>query len=80
MGHHIMIVGIGPGSRKYILPAAIDAIQNARVLVGGKRAILQYASDAQKKIEIHGDIASVVSSIRRELEHEDVPIFFLILG
>ncbi|MCI5568095.1 MAG: precorrin-6y C5,15-methyltransferase (decarboxylating) subunit CbiE [Veillonellaceae bacterium] len=74
MGHHIIIAGIGPGNKKYILPAAIDAIQNARVLVGGKRAISQYASDAQTKIEIHGDIASVVSSIRRELEHEDVVI------
>ena len=63
MGHHIMIVGIGPGSRKYILPAAIDAIQNARVLVGGKRAILLNDTEAKKINAIPGHVAFAVSPV-----------------
>ena len=38
----IIIVGIGPGSSEYMIPAALKTIEEAKVLVGGSRAMEQY--------------------------------------
>lgn len=35
----IYVVGIGPGSMEYVVPAALTAVKDAEVLVGGKRAL-----------------------------------------
>lgn len=41
--HHIIVAGIGPGNPDYMVPAARQAIAEARVLVGGRRALAQFA-------------------------------------
>ena len=39
----IIVAGIGPGHPDYMLPAAARAIREAQVLVGGRRALAQFA-------------------------------------
>jgi cobalt-precorrin-7 (C5)-methyltransferase len=39
MEHKIIVVGIGPGSKDYLLPIASKAIREAKVLVGSRRAL-----------------------------------------
>lgn len=39
MEHKIIVVGIGPGSEDYLLPIAKRAIDNAKVLIGSRRAL-----------------------------------------
>lgn len=41
--HRIIVAGIGPGNPDYMVPAARQAIAEARVLVGGRRALAQFA-------------------------------------
>ena len=63
----LTVAGIGPGGREYVLPAAAAAIKNARVLIGGRRALADFAQGGQKTMAITKDITSVVEFIKREL-------------
>ena len=49
MEHQILVVGIGPGSREYMLPAAWEAIATAKTLVGGRRALETLAPPEAKR-------------------------------
>ena len=68
----IIVVGIGPGHPDYMVPAARAAIENAEVLVGGRRALSQFAREGQRQMPITGDMVRVLSFIREELSSSDV--------
>lgn len=74
MENKLIVVGIGPGSKDYILPAAMEAIENAAVLAGGRRALSGFAVDRQKQIVIGADIESAVNEIRRFLSTDEVVV------
>ncbi|BEU88030.1 precorrin-6y C5,15-methyltransferase (decarboxylating) subunit CbiE [Selenomonas sp. TAMA-11512] len=59
----ILVVGIGPGSKDYVLPAALRAIASADILVGGRRALADYAREEQEQIVIGADIEAVLHGI-----------------
>ncbi len=75
--HEIIVAGIGPGNPDYLLPAAAKAIASAKVLVGGRRALSQYAQDSsagQKTMTVTRDIEAVMAFIREEQQHSDVVV------
>lgn len=75
--YEIIVAGIGPGNPDYLLPAAAKAIASAKVLVGGRRALDQYAqnpSAGQKTMAVTRDIEAVMTFIRKEQQHGDVVV------
>ena len=68
----IIVTGMGPGSPDYLLPAAREAIASSEVLVGGRRALADYASPEQQTFAITGDIEGVLAFIRQKLSEHDV--------
>lgn len=72
MNNKIIIAGIGPGSVEYISPAALNAIKSSNILVGGQRALSQFANDHQVTFPITGDIKSAVDFIRDKLLTDNV--------
>ena len=70
----IIVAGIGPGSGDYISPAALKVIKSAKVLVGGRRALSQFAIENQVTFPITSDIDSVIDFIRRNLISNDVVV------
>lgn len=68
------VAGIGPGHPDYMLPAALRAIRAARVLVGGSRALADFARAGQETMAVRSDIPAVLSFIREKLETEDVVV------
>lgn len=44
----LYIVGIGPGSRDYLTTAALNAVNISNVVIGSKRALDLFKTDAQK--------------------------------
>ena len=38
----VYIVGIGPGSPKYIIPLAVETMEKVDVIIGFERAITEY--------------------------------------
>ena len=47
MAHRLIVAGIGPGGREYILPRALSAIEGAKYLAGGRRALSDFAKESQ---------------------------------
>ena len=74
MEHKVIVAGIGPGHPDYVLPAAIRAIREAEVLVGGSRALSDFAQEGQRTMTIRGDIPAVLEFIREALSGSDVVV------
>ena len=75
--HRIVVAGIGPGNPDYMVPLAKQAIAGARALVGGRRALAQFAAPAasgQQTLAVTRDIAGVMAFIERELHQHDVVV------
>jgi cobalt-precorrin-7 (C5)-methyltransferase len=70
----IIVAGIGPGAREYVVPKALKAIENAKVLVGGSRALADFAREGQKTFAIKVDIKAVMNFIGEELKQNDVVV------
>ncbi len=74
MAHRLIVAGIGPGSREYILPRALSAIESARFLVGGRRALSDFAKAGQETFPVTGDLSSLVAWISEKLTADDVVV------
>ena len=74
MDYKITVVGIGPGSPEYLLPVAKKAIDEARVLVGGARALADFKPAQCETRLIDRDLAGVVAFIRSKLTESDVVV------
>ena len=60
MEFKIIVAGIGPGAKEYVVPKALAAIEQAKVLVGGSRALNDFARTGQKTLAIKADISAVM--------------------
>ena len=74
MEHSLTVVGIGPGSPEYVLPAAKKAIESAAVLVGGARALQEYSRPDQKTLKVDADIRGMLDAVRGLLAKEDIVV------
>ncbi|MBE6099674.1 MAG: precorrin-6y C5,15-methyltransferase (decarboxylating) subunit CbiE [Anaerovibrio sp.] len=75
MEHKIIVVGIGPGSKEYMIPAAIKAIEQAEALVGSNRAMEQYGKkEGQNQFIIHAELNRAMVFIRSQLAERDVVV------
>lgn len=74
MEHKIIVAGIGPGAKEYVIPMAMQAINEANVLVGGTRALNEFSHQGQKTFTIKADISAVMDFIKVELNDNDVVV------
>jgi cobalt-precorrin-7 (C5)-methyltransferase len=74
MAHQLIVAGIGPGSREYMLPKAAGAIRNARYLAGSRRALEDYAGDGQQTCPITGKLGELKKWIGTALLEDDVVV------
>ena len=70
----MIVVGIGPGSAEYLTPAALAAIHSARVLVGSRRALDDFAGEEQLTRVINRDIESLLEFLREQISSDNVVI------
>lgn len=67
MHNKIIVAGIGPGAEDYITPAALKKIRHAKFLVGGRRALEQFAADNQITCAITRDLDTPLNFIREKI-------------
>jgi precorrin-6y C5,15-methyltransferase (decarboxylating) CbiE subunit len=71
----VYVVGIGPGSREYLLPAAVEVIEKADVLVGARRHLHEFAPRGEKEtILIADSFTSCLDEIDRKRESATVAV------
>lgn len=74
MEHSLIVAGIGPGGKDYILPKALSAIQRAAYLAGGHRALSDFGRDGQNMFPITGKLSALAEWIKNGLLHDDVVV------
>jgi cobalt-precorrin-7 (C5)-methyltransferase len=74
MEYKVVVVGIGPGSPEYLIPAGKKMIEQARVLVGSKRALDTFGREDMEQYIIDKDIQGVLEFIARKLCDSDVVV------
>ena len=68
------MAGIGPGNEDFITPAALKRIHSAQFLVGGRRALAQFAATQQTTCAITGDLDATLQFIRDKISIGDVTV------
>lgn len=74
MSNRIIVAGIGPGGKDFISPAASEKISAAKFLLGGRRALVDFARDGQETFPITRDIDAAIDFIRDKLELGNVVV------
>ena len=74
MQKKIIVAGIGPGDKSYITPAALEKISAAKFLVGGRRALSDFATQGQETFAITRDLDAVINFIREKILIDDVVV------
>ena len=74
MQKKIIVAGIGPGDKSYITPAALEKIQAAKFLVGGRRALADFSTSTQETFAITADLISAKNFIAEKLLFDDVVV------
>lgn len=78
----LTVVGMGPGALSLMTPAAHSAVQQADVLVGGKRHLAQFADFTGETWAIGADIPALLGWIEQQRERRVVvlasgdPLFY----
>ncbi|NPV27511.1 MAG: precorrin-6y C5,15-methyltransferase (decarboxylating) subunit CbiE [Firmicutes bacterium] len=67
MANKLWIIGIGPGSLKYIPPAALEKVYQADILLGGSRALKLFADHPGEKRLITGEVAGLIPYLHEQL-------------
>ena len=64
MANLINIVGIGPGTKEYLTPVALKAINNADILVGGQRNLDIFTELNKEKFVLGNNLIDMVEFIK----------------
>jgi precorrin-6y C5,15-methyltransferase (decarboxylating) CbiE subunit len=70
----ITIIGMGPGSREYLPPISLQKIQQAEILVGGKRHLEQFPELKVEKQEITKNLAELTEYIMGHYQQKNVTV------
>ena len=74
MSNKIVVAGIGPGSVDYISPLALKKIKSAKILVGGGRALSDFAEKNQTTFQITSDLDAVINFVREKILFDEVVV------
>lgn len=64
MNHKIYIIGIGPGTKDYLLPVAKKEIEKADCLIGARRILSLFQHMDKEKIYLKGNFNKIISYIK----------------
>ncbi|MCE5284657.1 MAG: precorrin-6y C5,15-methyltransferase (decarboxylating) subunit CbiE [Pelosinus sp.] len=74
MEYKIIVVGIGPGGKDYLLPIASNAIDEAKVLVGSRRALETLAPGGIETKVIDREITALLDYIEEKIKVTSVTV------
>lgn len=70
----VYIIGIGPGSLDYLIPAAKKEIEKAECLIGGSRILSLFDYPDKKKVCLDGCYRDAISYIQKNKEKEKIAV------
>lgn len=70
----ITVVGVGPGSREYLTPAAEQAVAGAEVLVGGERNLALFTGAVGETFVIKNNLLEMIEFIKKRKDTKRVAV------
>ncbi|MEG6522028.1 precorrin-6y C5,15-methyltransferase (decarboxylating) subunit CbiE [Desulfotomaculum sp. 1211_IL3151] len=70
MENIIKVVGVGPGGPDYLTAAGAAAIQQAEVVVGGRRLLDQFARPEQETYALAANLDAAIEFIQQNYKHK----------
>jgi len=68
------VVGIGPGSRDYMMPLSLRIVEESDLLIGGERQLAMFRYLEKEEICLKGDYGSVFPRIRKECRKKKIAL------
>ena len=66
----IVIVGCGPGNADYLTVAALNAVEDAEVLVGADHLLTLFPAVGSRRIEVTGSMTAVLDQLEPLLDQQ----------
>lgn len=74
MEHFVDVIGMGPGNKNYLLPAAIQKIKQAHILIGGERN-LKIVEDLEKEtIILRNNLSYILRYIMENYKNQKIAV------
>ena len=70
----IYIIGVGPGTRDYLLPIAKREIERADCLIGAERLLSLFAELTKEKIRLEGHFDNVIPYIKENRDKKKIAV------
>lgn len=74
MNKKIIVAGIGPGDKSYITPIALEKIHEAKFLLGGRRALADFAEEGQEIFAITANLNESLNFVREKILIDNVVV------
>lgn len=74
MAHPVKVIGIGPGSPDYLLPAARQAVEACRVVIGAPRCLALFDLAGKEVHVLTGDLSRLLPLVRYRTPQDPVGI------
>lgn len=68
------IVGMGPGHPDYVLPIASRALDNADLIIGGRRHIAPFENSGKILVQVEGQIMKLPEIIREKMDSHKIVV------
>lgn len=72
--HKIVVLGIGPGSPDYLLPAVRKAAESCQILVGGRRQLELFKEDGKREIPLGANLEVVIAQLKEARQEARVGV------
>jgi len=74
MNRKLHIVGVGPGDREYILPAAQKLIEHSGLLIGGKRNLELFNHVKAEKTVIENNLEDISRCVEENIDYKAITV------
>ena len=70
----ICIIGVGPGTREYVVPVALKRIKESDCLIGARRALNLFPEFKKEKICFDGRLSRVIPYLKKHREDKKIAV------
>ncbi|MCK8826470.1 precorrin-6y C5,15-methyltransferase (decarboxylating) subunit CbiE [Natroniella acetigena] len=70
----IYVLGIGPGTKDYVLPITDRLVREADLLIGGERALALFAEYNKEEMVIKADLAKIKDYIEANYQNQQIAV------
>ncbi len=70
----VKIIGAGPGTKEYLLPAALRQIKSSDCLVGAKRMLSEFKNLRKEEFFMEGNLRKIIPFVKKQKDKKRIAI------